>query len=196
MKDNANPTVYDTTSSKDRRDERYYNQLIASKALSRFGFDPKNVNTLDVPSIPTSIERSVHMTIHEIDKDTKKDSKQSDPLALLKVAGMFSKNNRSSLLNGENNHNMEFPSIFQQCHFLPQYCGSNSNSDSITKPSQKRDPIESEEVFDIIRNIQDPEHPLTLEQLNVVNLEHVAVRDVLTDGDDTDDFSTIDVRFT
>lgn len=30
-------------------------------------------------------------------------------------------------------------------------------------------------VFDIIRHIKDPEHPLSLEQLNVVSIENVAV---------------------
>jgi hypothetical protein len=33
------------------------------------------------------------------------------------------------------------------------------------------DPIDAREVFDIIRNINDPEHPLTLEELNVVRLD-------------------------
>merc|ERR1712038_121046 len=67
---------------------------------------------------------------------------------------------------------------------------------------KKRDPIEPEEIFDIIRNIQDPEHPLTLEQLNVVNLNHISVNDVSVHneeedaGEGRDDLSTIDVRFT
>jgi len=34
------------------------------------------------------------------------------------------------------------------------------------------------EIFDIIRKINDPEHPLTLEQLNVVKKENVKVLDV------------------
>lgn len=32
-------------------------------------------------------------------------------------------------------------------------------------------------MADLIRNINDPEHPLTLEQLNVAQLEHVVVDD-------------------
>jgi hypothetical protein len=32
------------------------------------------------------------------------------------------------------------------------------------------DPIDSLEVFDYIRDINDPEHPYTLEQLNVVQV--------------------------
>ena len=32
------------------------------------------------------------------------------------------------------------------------------------------------EVFDMIRDIKDPEHPLTLEQLSVVDLDHVSIQ--------------------
>ena len=31
------------------------------------------------------------------------------------------------------------------------------------------DPFDSREVFDLVRNIRDPEHPLSLEELNVVS---------------------------
>jgi metal-sulfur cluster biosynthetic enzyme len=56
----------------------------------------------------------------------------------------------------------------------------------------KRDTIDENEVFDIIRNIQDPEHPLTLEQLGVVSRGQLKVNEVaLCDG-----ASTVDVRFT
>ena len=37
------------------------------------------------------------------------------------------------------------------------------------------DPITSEEVFEYIRHINDPEHPLTLEQLNVVNIDNIHI---------------------
>ena len=37
--------------------------------------------------------------------------------------------------------------------------------------------FDAEEIFDHIRNINDPEHPLTLEQLNVVNLKDIHVED-------------------
>ncbi|ORY99295.1 hypothetical protein BCR43DRAFT_489054 [Syncephalastrum racemosum] len=39
------------------------------------------------------------------------------------------------------------------------------------------DPIDSEEVYELIASISDPEHPLTLEQLNVTQLEHITVDD-------------------
>mmetsp|Transcript_842 Transcript_842/g.2591 ORF Transcript_842/g.2591 Transcript_842/m.2591 type:complete len:171 (-) Transcript_842:105-617(-) len=35
--------------------------------------------------------------------------------------------------------------------------------------------IDEREVFELIRGLQDPEHPLTLEQLNVTRLEHISV---------------------
>lgn len=37
------------------------------------------------------------------------------------------------------------------------------------------DPFDEREIFDIIRNINDPEHPLTLEELHVAQLENVKV---------------------
>lgn len=37
------------------------------------------------------------------------------------------------------------------------------------------DPIDALEVYDLIKGIRDPEHPNTLEQLRVVNVEHVYV---------------------
>ncbi|KAL7749369.1 Cytosolic iron-sulfur assembly component 2B [Sorochytrium milnesiophthora] len=37
------------------------------------------------------------------------------------------------------------------------------------------DEFDSQEIFDLIRNINDPEHPLTLEQLNVAQLDHIEV---------------------
>jgi hypothetical protein len=56
----------------------------------------------------------------------------------------------------------------------------------------ERELMDADEVFDIIRNIQDPEHPLTLEQLNVVNRDHVYVHDC----GDNKHISTVLVRFT
>jgi metal-sulfur cluster biosynthetic enzyme len=37
--------------------------------------------------------------------------------------------------------------------------------------------VTSEEIFDHVRNLMDPEHPLTLEQLNVVCTENIIVED-------------------
>src|ERR1700712_85943 len=37
------------------------------------------------------------------------------------------------------------------------------------------DEIDGREIFDLIRNIKDPEHPLTLEELNVVSEDNIFI---------------------
>lgn len=37
------------------------------------------------------------------------------------------------------------------------------------------DPYTPSEIYNLIRNINDPEHPLSLEQLNVVRVDHITV---------------------
>ena len=39
------------------------------------------------------------------------------------------------------------------------------------------DPVDVREIFDLVREINDPEHPLTLEQLNVVSEDQIDVDD-------------------
>lgn len=64
--------------------------------------------------------------------------------------------------------------------------------------------LNADEVFEIIRNIQDPEHPLTLEQLGVVSRAQVEVHDnrVEMESDDPSlqkrllPFGRVNVRFT
>ncbi|PWN98296.1 hypothetical protein FA09DRAFT_329896 [Tilletiopsis washingtonensis] len=40
---------------------------------------------------------------------------------------------------------------------------------------EEKEAIDSFEVYDLVRSISDPEHPLTLEQLAVVNAQHISV---------------------
>ena len=42
---------------------------------------------------------------------------------------------------------------------------------------ESEDEIDAFEIFDMLRHINDPEHPLTLEQLNVVTLDQITVKD-------------------
>lgn len=37
------------------------------------------------------------------------------------------------------------------------------------------DPLDSREIFDLIRDIKDPEHPLSLEELNVVREDQISI---------------------
>ncbi|KAF9948505.1 Mitotic spindle-associated MMXD complex subunit MIP18, partial [Mortierella alpina] len=46
----------------------------------------------------------------------------------------------------------------------------DDNEDSV-------DAIDAQEIFDLIRSISDPEHPLSLEQLNVTQRDHIQVSD-------------------
>jgi len=45
------------------------------------------------------------------------------------------------------------------------------------KDDSVHDEIDSREVFDLVRCINDPEHPLTLEELNVLQQAHIEVCD-------------------
>ena len=45
------------------------------------------------------------------------------------------------------------------------------------------EPIDALEVFELIRHLNDPEHPLTLEQLNVTSIDGVVVDDANSTGE-------------
>jgi len=54
--------------------------------------------------------------------------------------------------------------------------GSDMDEDGASKKGEASDePIDAQEVYDLIRSITDPEHPLTLEQLAVVSEEQIQV---------------------
>ena len=42
---------------------------------------------------------------------------------------------------------------------------------------EERELFSADEIFHYIRKLNDPEHPLTLEQLNVVSVDHIVVND-------------------
>ncbi len=46
---------------------------------------------------------------------------------------------------------------------------TSSNSDD------ECDPIDTQEIYDLLANINDPEHPLTLAQLAVINLDDISI---------------------
>ncbi|KAJ2725836.1 hypothetical protein GGI07_001043 [Coemansia sp. Benny D115] len=71
--------------------------------------------------------------------------------------------------------------ITQKINDAPQVYDVISNTRAIAEidfDDSQRDPVDSDEVYELIRNINDPEHPLTLEQLHVTNREHVFVNDL------------------
>lgn len=80
-------------------------------------------------------------------------------------------------------------SVFFSVEFGASNCHCEKKKE---KSVLQRDIIDADEIFDIIRNIQDPEHPLTLEQLGVVSRSQIAVQNVPNE----DGCSKLDVRFT
>ncbi|KAG6958020.1 hypothetical protein JG688_00010723 [Phytophthora aleatoria] len=72
---------------------------------------------------------------------------------------------------------------------LQEKINANPTVYAVTTPTRKKfdvdealdedvaDPFEADEVFEILRHINDPEHPLTLEQLKVMSLENIHVDD-------------------
>mmetsp|Transcript_11124 Transcript_11124/g.24790 ORF Transcript_11124/g.24790 Transcript_11124/m.24790 type:complete len:283 (-) Transcript_11124:21-869(-) len=77
--------------------------------------------------------------------------------------------------------------------WIDVYLAEESQDSKTQQDEKERDPVDEDEIFDIIRNVQDPEHPLTLEQLGVVSREQISVTDQTGTGGP---FSTLDVRFT
>jgi metal-sulfur cluster biosynthetic enzyme len=51
----------------------------------------------------------------------------------------------------------------------------NKQTHHVEETENKSDPLSADEVFAYICNIQDPEHPLTLEQLGVVSVDQIDV---------------------
>ncbi|KAI9183300.1 MIP18 protein galla-2 [Blastocladiella emersonii ATCC 22665] len=75
----------------------------------------------------------------------------------------------------------ENPTIYELSSHGPRAPRAHEEDESAA------DPFDAEEIFDLIRNINDPEHPLTLEQLNVTQQRLIDVDDAT---------GTITVRFT
>jgi metal-sulfur cluster biosynthetic enzyme len=79
-------------------------------------------------------------------------------------------------------------------HFPIQFsaCRTDFDAPGLERQLVHQEKIDEDEVFDIIRNIQDPEHPLTLEQLGVVSRKQIEVKEIPS----IQGYSTVDVRFT
>jgi len=178
MKENANPIVYAIDKSSSTTDVE---DLVGKPSIDRLRFHPnKNENETEflLTTIRTSEERSVHLALQSCARIVAARtsspgqantgySKTYDPLALIRQAGIDLDTSPSPLL--------------RQPLFHPVYTSSSSSTISTPPPllrdksKTQRDSVTADEIFNIIRNIQDPEHPLTLEQLHVVNRNHIQV---------------------
>jgi metal-sulfur cluster biosynthetic enzyme len=86
--------------------------------------------------------------------------------------------------DGSKRYVCQFPFRFSDVH-------STGTTSAIDVPFEDNG-INENEIFDIIRNIQDPEHPLTLEQLGVVSLNQITKQIAPYDPS----LYILDVRFT
>jgi hypothetical protein len=206
-KDNANPVVHAVP----KRDEvKKSRSNFGSSYVERYnmiGGDPvsddeddigdPSLGYLSVSTARTADERSVYMALAAVASS----SSTPDALLLLRAGGFVLpsavSNSSKNLSHARNRGPLSEP------HFIPSKALQERSEFHRRESTSQRDAIDEEEVFDIIRNIQDPEHPLTLEQLNVVNVEHIEVRDAAATGRTTSSdpygrkpFSLVDVRFT
>lgn len=55
--------------------------------------------------------------------------------------------------------------------------GSERETSSTDRDESVTDAFDAREIFDLIRDINDPEHPLTLEELRVLEEENIKLND-------------------
>jgi len=173
-KENANPMVHAVR----RKRQIVRAQPVGYEFLKPY-LDPKN--QLDTIEPQTTTERAVLMALSEIVSLNKTNSSSNDTLKVLQDAGFY------------------LPSTPEELKFSCPIFIENKPS---TKTCHLRDAFDADEVFDMIRTINDPEHPLTLEQLNVVNVDDIVVVDTLARvHDDSNNqnqhaLSTVEILFT
>ena len=201
-KENPNPVVHTTHRSASSQSSTI-SQSLGYEAIRRYRLgaplptsstatNDENIttssggDTFNLSAPPTAAERSVAIALSEA---AYAPSTTASSLDILQRSGF-------ALFNPQHIHKecraIRFPS------YSPGGADKHTSSDTITQNNDERDEITSEEVFDIIRNIQDPEHPLTLEQLNVVRIDMVDVVDLSVDAVNNDGkrrFSTVHVQF-
>ncbi|KAL8903117.1 MAG: hypothetical protein Q9207_004139 [Kuettlingeria erythrocarpa] len=71
-------------------------------------------------------------------------------------------------------------STIPDCAYTPDPFNPSSSSDNESSEDEEEvEPIDEQEIYDLIANIQDPEHPLTLGSLSVVNLPDISLTPTL-----------------
>ena len=202
-KENPNPVIH-STQKRNRVGEPSDAPVLGSQSIRRYELGSKpplryeTYDYLDIetslPTLPTTEERLVAIALSEI---------------------AYSNRSKTSIDSGvdiispqlELLHNAGFPllqsNLLQKTLKFPSFTPSGM-SKTTQNSLHKRDSFTASEVFDIIRNIQDPEHPLSLEQLNVVRLDLIKVvdahpditNDAASEGISNTKFSTVCVQFT
>ena len=176
---NANPIVYKTDTARDgeaREDSADASQYTAEHLPFLFStiYIPPSVLTGPAPALSSFFPVSAAELPDEpfAFSDSSPANSASPPLA----SHYFSQS--------QSPQSTTLPASLFQPASLP----TSSRSAPLPPPAASvREPWDATEVFDLVRDINDPEHPLTLEQLNVTQLPLIAVDDAS---------SHIAVRFT
>lgn len=71
----------------------------------------------------------------------------------------------------------QYPTLSHEGLSSPELSADNisSSSSDVDSEPEPREEIDEQEVYDLISSIMDPEHPLTLGSLGVVNLEDIKI---------------------
>lgn len=202
---NANPTVLDVSQLPTRQEndnDAGFGSAFASgnhgsksntsrKALTPLDTFSRNILTHDLWDQYHNRDLYLYSIV---DEDQDSDAEFSDP----------EEGNVLSESEDENDQKTKSPKSFAVPGSLPQSISSSPSvslaADKVlanqTKSklviSEHQDPIDSQEIYDLISTISDPEHPLTLGQLAVVNLPHIYV----TDSGKPDEIAEVFVEIT
>jgi metal-sulfur cluster biosynthetic enzyme len=170
VKDNANPVVHQVQEKRTQggRKPRVFQRL---NFVEEQDSDLPLARTHDWAVERTAEDRAIFLALTNVA------AASPSNVSLLRKAGLDIPSSTGDALRSPN--------------FVP---GRPIKEKLVLEESNKRDEIDAEEVFMIIRNIQDPEHPLTLEQLNVVNRDQIEVNDNFHAGSDV--LSSVNIRFT
>lgn len=143
--------------------------------------DPINANPtiIDVNNLPTRLNTLDESSIEF------RNTKLISEITSLSLPNLPDADDMSSLEESLSSSSLSFsPSPNEEMDETTKEEPSSSADD-------EEDPIDEQEIFDLISTISDPEHPLTLAQLAVVNLQDISITQA-----PRDQISTITIKIT
>lgn len=143
--------------------------------------DPINANPtiIDVNNLPTRLNTLDESSIEF------RNTKLISEITSLSLPNLPDADDMSSLEESLSSSSLSFsPSLDEEMDETTKEEPSSSADD-------EEDPIDEQEIFDLISTISDPEHPLTLAQLAVVNLQDISITQA-----PRDQISTITIKIT
>ena len=214
-KENANPQIYlvEKDRAHTRRAPLRWSQLGTFRTGSGGDDEIEDMEDLTItpstlssssssPSQPMVIPTSAHdkavlKALVECSRAT-----NGKGVNLLRQAGLVVPNSLQAVTNSDNINGPIFQIVEDDDPIVATTSTSAQSQPKPPKQQKFNDKVTADEVFDIIRNIQDPEHPHTLEQLGVVSLEQVELigieNNMMDSGSITaaTNMASVNVRFT